>query len=148
MNPQALATLIDLAQNQADQAGRRLGELQRAQLSAQDQLTLLQTYRADYLSRLDEKMAQGLSTAQLRNYQGFILTLDEAIALQAQLSEQAGDRLADGRQQWQQSQRKLGAFDTLAERLKRHALQVRGKREQRETDERAARARPALGSAT
>ena len=140
MKHNPMDTLIELAQNQTDEARRRLGELQRAQLSASEQLTLLEKYRAEYLVRLDHAMAQGLSMEQLRNDQGFIETLDQAIAQQTALAQDALQRLDQGREAWQQSARKLGAFDTLAERIQRHALLVRSRREQRDTDERAARA--------
>lgn len=145
MTTTPFATLLELARNQTDAASRRLGELQRAQLSAREQLVLLERYRSDYLAQLDAHMARGLSTDRLRNFQHFIATLDDAIAQQARLSEEAGHRLDEGRQAWQRSARKQGAFDTLAGRFKRHALQAAGKKEQRETDERAALARQRHG---
>ncbi len=47
MKPTPFATLTELARNQTDAASRRLGELQRAQLSASEPLPLLHSYRAD-----------------------------------------------------------------------------------------------------
>jgi flagellar protein FliJ len=146
MKHNALATLIELARHQADDASRRLGELQRAQLSAAGQLAMLETYRSEYLQQLDDQMAQGLSMQQLRNFRHFLDALDEAIAQQQRVGEQAAQQLEGGRQAWQQRTRKLNAFDTLGERLKRHALLTIAKKEQRDTDERAARARPAHAS--
>lgn len=135
------ATLTELARHRTDEASRRLGELQRAQLGAGEQLRLLLNLRSDYLAQLAQKMALGLTMDQLRNFQQFIAMLDEAIALQAGHTEQAAQRLSDGRQAWQHSARRLGAFDTLAGRLQRQALEARSRGEQRDTDERAARAR-------
>lgn len=133
------STLIELARNQTDEASRRLGRLQRAQLGAREQLALLERYRGEYLAQLDERMAQGLATDELRNFQQFIDTLDAAIEQQRRHAEQATQHLDHGRLAWQQSARKLGAYDTLADRLRRHALLALGRREQRDTDERAAR---------
>lgn len=134
-----LTTLIELARHQADDASRRLGELQRAQLSAREQLTLLEQYRAEYLAQLQARMAQGVCVEHLRNHQHFVDTLDAAIEQQSAHTEQAVQRLDTGRQAWQQSARKLNAFGTLAERLQRHALLALNRREQRDTDERATR---------
>jgi flagellar FliJ protein len=102
---------------------------------------MLETYRREYLAQLDDKMAQGLPMEQLRNYRLFLDALDAAIAQQQRVGEQAAQHLAGGRELWQQSTRKLNAFDTLGERLKRRALLAIAKKEQRDTDERAARAR-------
>ncbi len=145
MTPNPLATLIELAQTQTDDAVRRLGELQRAQLGAHEQLALLEQYRQDYLVQLQARMAQGLSMERLRNFQGFLVLLDDAIAQQQRAADQAGERLADGRTQWQTSHRRLQAFGTLSSRVERRAQVVQQKKEQRDTDERAARARPSLG---
>jgi flagellar protein FliJ len=141
MTHNPLTTLIEMARHQADDASRRLGQLQRAQLSAQEQLAMLETYRSEYLAQLDAKMALGLGMDQLRNFRLFLDALDAAIEQQQRVGEQATQHLEGGRQAWQQSTRKLNAFDTLDDRLKRRALLAMAKKEQRDTDERAARAR-------
>jgi flagellar FliJ protein len=140
-------TLIDLAQDRTDQAARRLGELLRVQASAAEKLAMLRQYRDEYLGQLQDRMQAGMSASELRNYQQFIGTLGGAIEQQRRLADQAEARLTQGRTDWQASKRRLGSYDTLAERIRQQQAAAAGKREQRDGDERSAlrlRLRPAV----
>jgi len=134
-----LDTLIELARGKTDESARRLGALQSAQLDAKQKLALLIQYRQDYLAQLQSLMQQGVTSSQWLNYQDFLATLDGAIAQQRGIAQQAAVRLEHGRTDWQQNKRRLNSFDTLAERAQRQAQLVQAKREQRDSDERAAR---------
>ena len=134
-----LGMLIDLAQNQTDDAARRLGALQSAHLSAQQKLELLLQYRQDYHAQLDTLMRGGLPSSQWRNYRNFLGKLDHAIAQQRAIAERAGHQLDRGRTDWQREKRRLSSFDTLADRVRAQEMMAQAKREQRDSDERAAR---------
>mgnify|MGYP001545876265 FL=1 len=134
-----LDTLSGLARTQTDDAARRLGVLQTAQISASQKLALLLQYRHDYLDQLQALMENGLPTSQWRNYQSFLGTLDGAIEQQRAIVAQAASRLDHGRTDWQHHWRRLNSFDTLAERLRRQELADQARREQRDSDERSAR---------
>ena len=138
-NKLPLATLIELAQNKTDEATRRLGQLQTAHTSAAEKLEMLQQYRQEYLDQLQVQMGAGVPAAQLRNFRNFIATLDAAIEQQCAVTVQADTRLATGRGDWQNSQRRLNSFDTLAGRVRLQEMAVLHKREQRDSDERSAR---------
>jgi flagellar FliJ protein len=138
-------TLIDLAEGRTDQAARRLGELLKAQASASDKLVMLRQYRDEYLGQLQARMAEGMSSSELRNFQLFIATLGGAIEQQRRLAMQAESRLEQGRTDWQSSKRRLGSFDTLANRIRQQQAIAAGRQEQREGDERSAQ-RLRLGS--
>ena len=133
-----LDTLIELAQGRTDQAARRLGELQQGEARAQEQLGLLVKYREEYLQRLHSRMQDGLSATSLRDYQQFLQTLEGAIEQQRRLASQAGTRLAQGRTDWQDQRRRLGSFETLADRARLQEQAQAQRREQREGDERSA----------
>jgi len=134
-----LDTLTDLARTQTDDAARRLGALQSARLGAGQKLELLLQYRQDYDDQLHQLMNKGLPTAQWRNFQAFLGTLDGAIEQQRAIVAQADSRLDHGRSDWQHHKRRLNSFDTLAERVRRQEMLAQAKREQRDSDERAAR---------
>ncbi|WP_211468043.1 flagellar export protein FliJ [Collimonas silvisoli] len=134
-----LAMLIELAQNKTDDATRRLGQLQRAQVSAAEKLEMLIRYRQEYYDQLQSQMQDGVSSSRWRNFQHFIATLDGAIEQQRAVAKQADSRLAHGRSDWQQNKRRLSSFDTLAERVKQQQAQLFNKREQHASDEHAAR---------
>ncbi|MEJ8811103.1 flagellar export protein FliJ [Variovorax ureilyticus] len=134
-----LEMLTDLARTQTDESAKRLGLLQSAQLTASQKLEMLMKYRQDYALQLQALMSEGLATAKLRNYQAFLVTLDGAIDQQRAIVAQAMTRLDRGRDDWRNNKRRLNSFDTLAERVRRQELMAQAKREQRESDERAAR---------
>ncbi|OZI22357.1 flagellar export protein FliJ [Bordetella genomosp. 7] len=134
-----LDTLIELAKENADDAARALGRLSTERNRAEQQLAMLQDYRQDYLQRLQAAMQSGMSAADCHNYQRFIGTLDDAISQQGAVLRQADAQLAQGKLHWQQQQRRLNSFDALAQRERRaHALRET-RREQRASDEFAAR---------
>jgi flagellar FliJ protein len=134
-----LDTLTELARTQKEEAARRLGALQSAQVSAHQKLDLLLQYRQDYSHQLQLLMESGLPASQWRNYRNFLSTLDGAIEQQRAITVQAALRLDHGRGDWQHHARRLNSFDTLADRLRRQEAMAQAKREQRDSDERAAR---------
>lgn len=134
-----LATLIELAQTKTDEATRRLGQLQNAHTSAAAKLEMLLQYRQEYLDQFNKQMQGGLPSAQVRNFQNFIGTLDSAIEQQRALTLQADTWLGHGRSDWQHNKRRLTSFDTLADRVRQQELIVINKKEQRDSDERSAR---------
>jgi flagellar FliJ protein len=134
-----LATLIELAQSKTDDATRRLGQLQNAQLGASAKLDMLVQYRQEYLEQYNGQMAGGLTASQMCNFQNFIATLDGAIEQQRAVMLQANTRLGHGRTDWQSNKRRLSSFGTLADRVRQFEIGVANKKEQRDSDERSAR---------
>jgi flagellar protein FliJ len=134
-----LATLIELAQTKTDEATRRLGQLQTAQISTAAKLEMLLQYRQDYVDQLNVQMRDGVPSSYVRNFQNFIGTLDGAIEQQRALTVQADTRLGLGRSDWQHNKRRLTSFDTLADRVRQQEISVSNKKEQRDSDERSAR---------
>lgn len=134
-----IATLTELARKRMDEAARKLACLRNADLSAQQKLELLLQYRQDYDEQLRTVMHAGVAAAQLRNYREFLRTLDEGIARQRGAAQQARRQLDEGRNTWQHEKVRLNAFETLADRLRRQELLVQNRREQRGSDEQAAR---------
>ncbi|HYG43596.1 MAG TPA: flagellar export protein FliJ [Bordetella sp.] len=138
-NQLPLDTLIGLAKESTDEAARVLGRLNTERNHAEQQLSMLQDYRQDYLDRLQAAMRSGMSAADCHNYQRFIGTLDDAIGQQTAVLRQADTYLAQGRTHWQQQQRRLNSFDALADRERRALAVLETRREQRASDEFASR---------
>lgn len=59
----SLHTLVDLSQNNVDDAARHLQELRTERDAAQSQLEMLQTYRQDYAQRLLDVGQTGVTMA-------------------------------------------------------------------------------------
>jgi flagellar FliJ protein len=138
-NSSALDTLIELATTATDEAARRLGASIRAATDTENKLALLLQYRDDYIARLHASLASGLSPAAYRNFQQFLDKLDDAIDGQRQIVSDAQRQIGAQRAAWQQSERKRMSYDTLAVRAHRMEEQKQQRREQKQTDEIAAR---------
>ena len=138
--PSALDTLITLAVKETDAAAKRLGHAIRACEEVEQKLQLLQQYRADYAERFQQTLSVGLSAMGYRNFQLFIDKLDAAIASQHAVLHDAQQRIAQERSAWQASERKRMSYGTLASRAVTEEQRKEAKRDQKATDEHAARA--------
>lgn len=135
----ALETLIELATNQTDEAAKRLGRAIRACEDTEQKLALLLQYRDDYDTRFKAGMAAGITAAGYRNFQLFMDKLDQAIAGQQKIVNDAKRRIQEEREQWQSSERKRMSYDTLATRAQQAERRIENKRDQKLMDEHATR---------
>lgn len=137
--PSALATLIDLANKEADNAARKLGETQRLREEAAQKLDLLLQYRNDYAQRCQSNLASGISTTHLNNFHVFMHKLDQAIAGQQQVVGEAGRRAEQARIAWTACEQKKMSFVTLSGRADKAQARHESRRDQKQNDEHAAR---------
>ena len=135
----AIDTLIELATKETDEAAKRLGRAVRAGDEAEQKLAMLLQYREDYMARLQANLLSGLCAAGCRNFQLFLAKLDDAIAGQQKIVQDAQKRLNNERSAWQGSERKRMSYDTLAQRALKQQQLKETKRDQKQTDEFAAR---------
>nr|WP_315485086.1 flagellar export protein FliJ [uncultured Undibacterium sp.] len=135
----ALSTLIELAENDVENAAKNLGRSIKAKDEATQQLGLLTQYRADYEARLQNNAQRGLTVSQFANYQGFISKLDQAIEGQKKLIIDAEYRVDIAKKFWQECEKKRLSYKTLINRNIAAELKKENKRDQKQTDERATR---------
>lgn len=137
--PFSLQSVMNLAKHRNDSATRKLGQLNKQQQSAQQQLETLRQYRKDYQARLQESTLGGMDHAELRNFQEFIRKLDEAIAQQLQVVEQSKVSTRAGLGEFDSTRRKLKSFDTLQQRHIKEQKKIAEKNEQKLLDEHTGR---------
>jgi len=137
--PFSLQPLVSLAQQQCDATTKKFGLLNQQQQAAQTKLDTLLQYRKDYQIRFQDAMQNGLNQIELRNFQDFILRLDEAIAQQRKSNDHALSLLQIGRTELLAAQRKMKSFDTLAQRHVENEKKLAAKAEQRQQDEHSGR---------
>lgn len=137
--PFRLQPLVHLSQQKNDAATRKLGQLNQQQQAAQAKLDTLLQYRKDYQIRFQEAVQNGMSQSGLNNFQNFIQRLDEAIEQQRSLNEQARRSVQIGRNELEDTQRKMKSFNTLAQRHKESEKKLEAKSEQRQLDEHTGR---------
>ena len=114
MSHNQLDMLTDLARDARDQAGKLLAQERQTQQHA---------------------MRDGIDPATMYNYQQFLASLDAALVRARQALTAQQKRVQQSQQHWQQEQRKLSSYDTLASRrlLEEHRRQARY--EQKATDD-------------
>jgi flagellar FliJ protein len=135
-----LQSLLDHAQHRMDAAERLLRILRRKEEAARKRLEELQGYRRDYHSRLTgEAGAQGMAIHLLRDYHAFLAKLDVAISHQDKEVAQATAHWQTAHDNWLALRQKVKAYEALAERHRNEELRIEEKRDQRITDEQAAR---------
>ncbi|MBI5660337.1 MAG: flagellar export protein FliJ [Nitrosomonadales bacterium] len=137
--PFPLQPLVHLAHQKNDAATRKFGKLNQQQQAAQARLETLLQYRRDYQAQFQEAVQTGMGQTDLRNFQNFILRLDEAIAQQRETVERALSSMQAGRDELEDTQRKMKSFDTLAQRHAESEKKLAAKSEQRLQDEHTGR---------
>lgn len=116
MSKSQLEMLTELARGARDQAGKVLAQERQTEQQTNAQLKSLLSYRAEYAERFQMAMHDGIDPATMYNYQQFLASLDAALsrARQALAAQQAS--VQQSQKNWQQEQRKLSSYDTLASR--------------------------------
>jgi flagellar FliJ protein len=132
-----LEPVRDLALEAERVAARRLAETEREAAESQQRLAQLEHYEREYRAGLQQRVADGIGAAGLRDYQAFLARLGEAVAQQRTVLAQAVGERDAARERWLASttrRRSVGKVIEQAEAADRRASE---RREQRELDERA-----------
>jgi flagellar FliJ protein len=135
-----LKVVQELAVKDSDSAATRLGFLNAEVAKADQKLQMLIDYRDEYRQRFRGTVNTDVGSAEWKNFQQFLVKLDEAIEQQRGACAMARESVARGQRDWQAKQVKVKAFDSLEQR---HHTQVEArmkKLEQNASDEFAARA--------
>lgn len=138
-NPSTITTLIELATQDSDAAAKRLGVMLRAGEETEQKLALLLQYRDDYAARCQTGLSTGLTAMGYQNFRVFLDKLESAIAGQREIVREAQRRIGEARTAWQASERKRMSYGTLATRAFQEAQRHEMRRDQKQTDEHAAR---------
>lgn len=139
MASSTLQTLIELAENDVENAAKNLGRSIQARDAANEQLNLLHQYRNDYVNRFQSNAQKGLNVTQFINFQGFINKLDQAIEGQKKVLADAEYKINIAKKNWQECEKKRLSYQTLVDRNAAAELKKENKRDQKQTDERAGR---------
>lgn len=136
-----LQPLLDLSRVRLDEAARKLGELIAGEQEASQRHGLLVQYREEYYSRFLEAAKNGIGPGEWNNYINFLARIDAAIAPAAQSVTSSQQQTRKGQQDWMGKQGRVKAFDTLADRHRSKIADQEQRKEQRVSDEHAARSR-------
>ena len=135
-----LKIVQEIARKASDSAATRLGHLNAEVAKADQKLQMLIDYRDEYRQRFRSTLNTDVHSAGWKNFQQFLVKLEEAIEQQCAACAMARQYVLGGQRDWQAKQVKVKAFDSLEQR---HQTQVEArikKLDQHATDEFAARA--------
>ena len=108
----------------------------RAQYQKQeDQLNQLKIYRDDYRNQLTERMQDTTSANEIRDFQYFFASLDDAIDQQALEVDRAATELEKVEQNWLHSRQEVKKFSQAASNLKQREDADAERHTQMESDE-------------
>lgn len=116
---------------------RRHGERKAQQ---EKRLEELRAFREEYREQRSALLAQGTTASRLRDFEGFLLRLDEAIAVQEREVQRVRALWDGARQLWEGQRQKERAIGVLAERHAEGEVERESRLEQKRTDEFASRA--------
>ncbi len=101
----------------------------------EDQLNQLKIYREDYRTQLTERMQGTTSASEIRDFQYFFASLDDAIDQQTLVVERAAAELEKVEQNWLHSRKEVKKFSQAAQNLKQREVADAERQSQMESDE-------------
>ncbi|MFN6994512.1 MAG: flagellar export protein FliJ [Aquincola tertiaricarbonis] len=144
-NIQALAVLLERETTERDNLISALQQAQARAQAARQQAEQLHAYRDDYHRRWASQFRTAGTMDIVRCYQDFAQRLEEAIAQQARVATHAETQVQRAREALTAQEIRVASVRKLIERRQAEALRAAERRDQKQTDEAAARAawRPA-----
>lgn len=139
-NSDSFETLHELAVQKMDDRARVVAQTEANITQSTKQLEMLEQYRLDYIARLQNRLQEGMSSAQCVNFQKFISTLEEALGQQRVIIAQLEKQVEKEREAWFEARREVNSMQALIDRKKQEQLKITNRQEQKMNDEFAARA--------
>ena len=137
---QPLLMLLESAQKTRDEAVSQMEAARRAHEAARQQAQSLMDWRQEYQQRWSAQFSKSGGMEIMRCYQDFSAKLGDAVTEQDKRVDQAALFLEQCRLQLIERERKVAAVGQLIDRRKLEAAQREQRRDQKATDEQAARA--------
>ncbi len=123
-----------------DAAERTLRLLKRQEEEARRRLQELEGFRQEYRDRLVHTVSGGMRMDLMRDYHAFLAKIEHAIRHQTQAVEETHGRWEAAHKLWLAERQKVRAYEVLAQRHQKRELHQAERRDQRLTDEHAAKA--------
>lgn len=135
-----LSLLLERAESERDAAAQVLHAASAQAQAARAQHGELAGYRQDYQQRWTQSFAQATTMDIVACYQSFGQRLNQAVDTQGHVAQHADQRQTRAREALRHAELRVAALRQLIARRQAEAAKVAQRREQRATDEFAARA--------
>ncbi len=140
--PFPLETVRVLSQTRTGEAARVLQDHSARTREANAKLEKLHHYQEEYRVAKATELARGITAQRLREYDGFLARLEEAIEVQAVEAARAHAIWETARLNWLEARRREQAMDALAARHSAGEAMREERLDRKAQDEFAARLRP------
>jgi flagellar FliJ protein len=133
----AFEVAVELAQRRRDAARQQLHASQGARDAAQEQLDQLEGYAGEIQQRWGMGEGRSMQPEVLFHHYQFLDRLEHTIGLQQGVVGNQDARVAQSRQELQQTELRLASLRKALERRRQQQQSEQQRREQKQTDERA-----------
>ena len=134
----ALSVAVEMALRQRDDARRSLQDARSASQAAQAQLDQLEGYARETQNRWGMRPNAAVQPEVMYHHYQFMDRLGHAAGLQTGVVGQHAERVGAAERTLLEAELRLASLKKLVEKRQRDALQAQMRREQKQTDERAA----------
>lgn len=134
----ALSVAVDLASRKRDEARRVLQDAQRAQQAARDQMAQLEGYAQETQNRWGMRADAQVQPQVMYHHYQFMDRLHHAMGLQTTVVNDHEGRIAVAQQALLAAELRLASLKKLTEKRLKEFAQLQARRDQKQTDERAA----------
>ncbi|MDR2324859.1 MAG: flagellar export protein FliJ [Acidovorax sp.] len=134
----ALNVAIEMATRKRDEARNALRERQRASEAAQAQMEQLQSYAQEMQQRWAPQEGAMLKLEVMYHHEQFMARLQHAIQLQTKVLQDQALRLEAAQKALMATELRLTSLNKVVETRRRDIALAQMRREQKQTDERAA----------
>lgn len=136
--PNALSVALEMALRHRDDARRLLQDARNARQAAQDQLDQLSGYAQETQNRWGMRPDAAVQPEVMYHHYQFMNRLEHAMGLQTGVVGSHVERVGAAEQALLEAELRLASLKKLVEKRQRDALLAQTRREQKQTDERAA----------
>lgn len=139
LRSQRLQVVLKLEEQKESQALEKMAEAQKAFEVQRQQIENLERYQQEYRNQIRADQHGVVPVSRLQAWQAFIGQLDQVIAQQQTVLEQARTQLDSRREDWQIAWERRRGMEKYIETCRHQEQQVRDAREQKLADEAASR---------
>jgi len=133
--------VLKVAESHERTAANQFGDSQRYVQEQEAKLSELRQYHDEYLDRFNAVSRNGISAAQLREYQAFLAKLDLAIKEQEAVVQASDKNRSVKKEAWQEKHIRSKVLDKVMQRYQTEEKNTLEKNEQKELDEKNQRRR-------
>ncbi len=135
---QAFLVAVEMAERQRDAARQALQDIRRTRHAAQQQFDQLQGYAGEIQDRWGARENMAVKPEVMHHQYQFMDRLGQAIGMQTGVLDEQAGRVQAAEQRLLQAELRLSSLKKVVDKRRRELEQLQARREQKQTDERAA----------